>query len=161
MSADRPLDAAERTTIELVAGKKSSGEPVYEQIRVDVLGENRYRLVASPGLVLGIAAGDEIRPTGEGEFEVLSRGGNVAVQFYAQPQVGADVSALTHALQKLGGRLDGHEKYLWVFTVPVAAGFPAIEDALNAFQAKNPGSEWIYGNVYDPDDEETPLGWWE
>jgi hypothetical protein len=33
---------------------------------------------------------------------------------------------LTQALEELGGRLDGHEKNLWVFTVPLAAGFPAI-----------------------------------
>jgi hypothetical protein len=66
--------APERTTIELVAGKKSSGDPAFEEVLVDVVGEDVYRLVASPGLVLGVAAGDEIKVTG-GQFEVVSRGG--------------------------------------------------------------------------------------
>jgi uncharacterized protein DUF4265 len=152
--------APERTTIKLMAGKKSSGAPVYEEVLVDPLGDGLHRLVASPGLVLGVAAGDHIAVSGEGRFEVVSRGGNVAVQLYADPNIGADVSPLTSALANLGGRLDGHEKNLWVFTIPVSAGFPAIEAVFDAFQADNPGVEWYFGNVY-ADDGETPLGWWE
>jgi hypothetical protein len=147
-----------RTTILLAAGTKSSGEPMHEEVLVESLGQDRYRVAATPGLVLGIAAGDEIRSPGDGRFSVTSRGGNIAVQVYADPDVGADVRPLTRALERLGGRLDGHEKNLWVFTVPSEAGFPAIEEALNAFQADNPGLEWYYGNVYDTDGE-TPLGW--
>ena len=45
-------------------------------------------------------------------------------------------------------------------TVPVSAGFPAIEAVFNAWVAEHPGWEWSFGNVYDPADGVTPLGWW-
>jgi hypothetical protein len=42
----------------------------------------------------------------------------------------------------------------------VAAGFPAVEAAFNAFVAKHADAQWALGNVYDPADEATPLNWW-
>ncbi len=50
----------QRQTLDLRAGVKTSGEPVYEEVLVDGLGNRTYRLAASPGLVLGVAAGDVI-----------------------------------------------------------------------------------------------------
>jgi hypothetical protein len=39
-----------RTTIEVVAGRKTSGDRVFEEVLVDDLGNDRYRIVATPGL---------------------------------------------------------------------------------------------------------------
>jgi hypothetical protein len=50
-----------RATVVALAGLKSSGEPVMEELLVDVLEAGYWRLVASPGLILGIAAGDTFR----------------------------------------------------------------------------------------------------
>jgi hypothetical protein len=47
-------------TIELVAGTRTNGSTVTEEVRVAPLGEGRFRVLQSPGLVLGIAAGDAI-----------------------------------------------------------------------------------------------------
>ncbi|MFE9205110.1 hypothetical protein [Micromonospora sp. NPDC007230] len=44
-----------------------------------------------------------------------------------------------------------------VITVPAAAGFAAVEDAVNSWTAEQ-GCPWEYGNVYDEDGQ--PLGWW-
>ena len=72
------------TTINLVVGTNRDGRPFYESILVDVLGENRYRVAASPGLAQGMAAGDEIELTPDERlgYRILKRGGNVSVQFF-------------------------------------------------------------------------------
>lgn len=47
-----------------------------------------------------------------------------------------------------------------MFTIPVATGFRAVEAVFDGWVAEHPGWEWAYGNVYDPADGVTPLGWW-
>ena len=50
----------------------------FEPVHVERTGESKYRILYSPGLILGIAAGDEIELIeDQGRFEVSSRGGNV------------------------------------------------------------------------------------
>jgi hypothetical protein len=137
---------------------KTSGEPVYEEVLVDGLGDRTYRLAASPGLVLGIAAGDviELEAADESTFRILQRGGNLAVHVYSD----RDTARLAAELARLGGWLDGQVKNLTIFTVPVSAGFNEVERALNDFAQRERGTEWYYGNVYDPVDGTTPLNWW-
>jgi hypothetical protein len=48
-----------------------------------------------------------------------------------------------------------------VLTVPLAAGWDAIESSMNAAVERLGASSWLYGNVYDPSDGVTPLRWWE
>src|SRR5689334_5935927 len=69
----------QRTTIVALAGHKISGEPVTEEILVDDVGDGCWCLVASPGLVLGIAAGDIFRLGTDGVPIVVERGGNLAI----------------------------------------------------------------------------------
>ncbi len=57
-----------------------SGEPVYEQVTAEALADGRFRLLASPGLVLGTAAGDIIEVADDGTPMVVERGGNVATR---------------------------------------------------------------------------------
>lgn len=138
--------------IDLIAGAKSSGEAVYERLPARRLRGEDYELLASPMLVLGVAAGDRISIR-DGRFEVLERSGNVAVQVFGAPA--HVVASLREAMSGIGGKLDGQEPRAAVFTVPVSAGFEVIEETLNAA-----GVEWYYGNVY-ADDGVTPLGWWD
>jgi Domain of unknown function (DUF4265) len=72
------------STINLAVGANPDGTPFYESILVDVLGENRYRVVASPGLAEGMAANDEIElaPDEPLGYRILKRGGNISVQFF-------------------------------------------------------------------------------
>src|SRR5687768_3565039 len=114
-----------------------------QPVEVEDLGNDEYRVLHSPGLVEGIAAGDVIRlrDRSAGTFEVLRRGGNFAVKF-ARP--GAEdlqlaIAEITRALQPLGGRLDGATPHAAVWTVPAASGFPRVEAVMNAAVARTAG----------------------
>ncbi|HKT59019.1 MAG TPA: DUF4265 domain-containing protein [Gemmatimonadales bacterium] len=126
------------------------------------LGGGRYRLLASPGLVEGVAAGDELElapadPTG---YRMIRRGGQLCIWVYVPepPPVQTD-ERLSRAATSLGGYLDGGNTRLRILTVPVSAGFARVETELDAAVAELGGSSWTYGNVYDRQDR--PLGWWE
>ncbi len=147
-------------TIQILAATSSSGSPVYEEAVVEDAGEGRFRLMQSPGLALGVAAGDVFELFDDCRYHVVSRGGNVCIQVYLKEENPDIAPALMERLGSLGGRLDGRAKGLLVFTVGVSIGFPAIERALRATVDEFPKIEWYYGNVYDPADGVTPLNWW-
>lgn len=139
--------------------------PAEELLDVEELGPNRFRLRSSPGMVEGLGAEDEFEldenaPLG---FRVIRRGGNVVVWFYwpSEEMVrGPAALELQRAVEKIGGRLDGGGATHLVFTVPVRAGFPRIEDAFRRAETATPGATMMFGNVYDPGDGHTPLNWW-
>lgn len=137
------------------------GQPLKEPVHAEEIGGGAYRLLYTPGLVQGIAAGDEFRLVGaDGAFEVTRRGGNLAVQVFSQQPVAPLQAELVERVARLGGTLDGAIERGLAFTVPVSAGFPAVESIFDAWVAEHPGWEWYFGNVYDPVDGTTPLGWW-
>jgi hypothetical protein len=144
------------------------GRAVPENVLVERIGDNRFRLLYSPGLIQGIAAGDEfeLAPDEPHGYHLLKRGGNVCVQiFVGTDKVEKCRQTLIPLVDQLGGRLDGDAAFATlanlVFTIPVSAGFPAIERVMAIAQAIAPGCEWFYGNVYDPTDGVTPLNWWQ
>jgi|RhiMetdeSRZDD1v2_1073273.scaffolds.fasta_scaffold00066_34 hypothetical protein len=148
------------TTVNLVAATNPDGTPFYESVLVEHIGPQRYLVLASPGLLEGFAAGDEIElvPEQGSGYRVTKRGGNVCVQFFWN----ADESRpwLEPRVAALGGRLDGQTPGILVFTIPVTAGFPAIESIFYEADKRYPGCKWMYGNVYDPVDGVTQLNWW-
>lgn len=144
--------------MKVLAGKDSSGDPLFDQVLVDDLGQGRFKIVTTPILVPGVAAGDTVSFGKDGvTFKVLARGNNLAVHFYGGTEVMGDIS---ERITGIGGILHGQQGDLAVFTVPVRSGFPVIESALDAICAYHPGVEWCFGNVYDPRDGVTLLNWW-
>ena len=138
-----------------------SGEDMTEELAVEVLGSGTYRLLVPPALTYGLAAGDvfEIDP-GTLRPSVVRRAGNLTVWLYPGAAV-AEARGLAGEVAALGGVLEGSvpgERIL-IFTVPVAASFPAVEAVFDRFVERHPSAEWRYGNVY-ADDGVTPLGWW-
>jgi hypothetical protein len=133
----------------------------FEPVHAVELGEGRFRLLHSPGCVEGIAAGDEFGLLDEQEaIEVTRRSGNVAVRVFGTEPLAPLAEGLVRRVAELGGVLDGQIERGMVFTIPVAAGFPAIESVFNEFVSSHPGTEWLFGNVYDPTDGVTPLNRW-
>jgi hypothetical protein len=133
-----------------------------QPVPVEALGDGRFRVLHSPGLVEGIAAEDVIRITDErtGRFEVVERGGNLSIKVMGRSSVAELRARLERDLGALGGWCDGEIEIAAVFTVPVRAGFPAVESALRAALESHPGFEIYFGNVY-AEDGVTPLGWWK
>jgi hypothetical protein len=146
----------ERSTVVALAGHKSNGEPVREEMLVELDGDGSMRLLATPALVLGVAADDLISLNSAGEVTVVSRGRNLAVQVYADHE---EIGELISNFSTFGGRVDSRARGVTVFTVPVEVGFPCVESLLRRFVLEHPGAEWYYGNVYAADGI-TPLNWW-
>ena len=145
-----------QSAIDVFVQMGKSGRPVYEQLLVE--SERRgLRLLKSPGLVLGLAAGDLFEVDHQKAPRVIERGGNICVQVFSR-EPGLVEPLLTARFVEIGGRLDGRSHKELVYTVPVTAGFTAIEKALEQPDAV---IEWIYGNVFDPVDGVTPLDWWK
>jgi hypothetical protein len=136
-----------------------------EMLEVAAVPPDRWRLLHSPAFVDGLAGGDviELDSTLVEGFRLASRSRNVAViAVVADADDCASVAAreLRDALLALGGVFDGGPPRMLVFTVPLAAGFPAIESALREFQEDQGGATWWYGNVYERGDSTRPLDWW-
>jgi Domain of unknown function (DUF4265) len=150
-----------RTTASFLVGHNSVGKPVFEEVLVDRVTGGRLRIVASPGVALGAAAGDEVTMNSDGTFRVEKRGMNVAIQVYGRAEFADEVLP---ELRTLGGSFDGRATVgpntVTVFTVPYRATFVVIEGIFNGLQIRYPEMQWFFANVYDPIDNE-PLGWWD
>jgi hypothetical protein len=147
-------------TLNLFAGRRSDSSRVDEEVLVRSLGSRRFELLKSPGLVLGLAAGDVFELNDHDEFVVVTRGRNLCVQLFFMTEPEALAQEANRRLEPMGGRLDGRAVHQLVYTVPVAAGFESIEGALRDLITKFPQVTWYFGNVYDPKDGVTPLNWW-
>lgn len=143
----------------------ASGQRMGEELLpAEPLGPSRFRLLASPGLVEGVAAGDELEltPADLAGYRVLRRGGQLCIWVYVpEPPPTQTDARLSRAAATLGGYLDGGNVRLRILTVPVSAGFERVEAELNAAVADLRDSSWAYGNVYDPQNGDRPLGWWK
>ncbi len=139
----------------IVEGAKNAGtQPVPARRRYD----GTYEIPYTPGLVDGVAAGDVIRvlDVATGTFEVVRRGGNLAVKVFSTTDIGPYLEWIDDRLLVMGGRLDGRIDRAAALTIPISAGFPAVEqlmtEAADRFQV-----EWYFANVYD--DNGKPLSW--
>ncbi|WP_346838212.1 DUF4265 domain-containing protein [Microbulbifer sp. SAOS-129_SWC] len=147
--------------IELFAGTNADGEPVVERMQVRVNEDDSCQLVRSPAFIKGIASGDTIKVDREKQaFELLKRSGNLAVRVFCRNNSTALSDQLTPQLEKLGGELDMESPRLLVYSIHVSCGFANIEKILNSV-CDGANSVWYYGNVYDPQDGQTPLNWWQ
>ena len=145
---------------QLFAGARTDGSPAYEEVVVERLGTGRFKVMQSPGLVLGVAAGDVIDVSEDRRATVVERGGNLCIQIYTKGE-GAQIEPIVRErLEPLNGRLDGRSEQQLVFTVPASAGLAVVESAMTEVVRQFPKAEWYYGNVYDPVDGVTPLNWW-
>jgi hypothetical protein len=147
------------TSIHLLAGQRPDGQLIYETVFAKDLGDSCYQLTTSPVFARGAAKNDIIRLMPAGRFEVEQHNGNLCVRVLAKKNIDIIRQRLEAPLAVLGAELDYQNDRTLVYSIPVKAGFDPVEVALNqAIQ----GAEaiWLYANVYDPMDNETPLNWW-
>ncbi len=146
--------------IEMFAGHDPSGKPIAEKLQVQMDENDVATLVKSPAFVKGIARGDQMKLNrSSGQFELQQRSGNLCIRVFSKSAIAPIEEAITSELVKLGGDLDLETPRMLVYSIHVSCGFTAIESILDRF-VRPPESAWLYGNVYDPDDGQTPLNWW-
>ncbi len=132
---------------------------MHEPVHVESLGQNRFKLLFTPGLAYGIAADDVLEVADDGSYEVVIRGRNVAVRVFTEQAIAEIENELTAKVQaELGGRLDGKVLRGLAYTVPIETGFHSIEALFTDFMARTPDALWEYGNVYA--ENRAPLDWW-
>lgn len=148
---------------------RDAPRPGVEKVPARRVGDCEWELLCSPLYATEAAAGDTIRiiDPQTGEFAITKRGGNVCVHFYLSEREIDDeratssiASRLSSEVKAIGGRVDAQTPGLISLTIPVAAGFPAIEKVLKQAVGRHPGAQWEYSNVYDPATGD-PLRWWE
>lgn len=147
--------------IELFAGVGGDGKPMVEQLQVRELEDGTLQLVHSPAFAKGLASGDIVKKLSETlEFDLVQRSGNLSVRVFSRGDIQSLADQLTPELEKLGGELDRETPRMLVYSIHVSCGFAAIEAILNQYVGADGQSAWVYGNVYDPTDGQTPLNWW-
>ena len=148
--------------IELFAGMGAKGQPMVEKLQVRELESGEMQLVQSPAFVKGIASGDVIKCDAPNqEFEIVQRSGNLSIRVFSRDDISHYGDLLTPEIEKLGGELDIETPRMLVYSIHVSCGFSTIEDLLNQHVGQDGKSAWLYGNVYDPIDGQTPLNWWQ
>ncbi len=112
--------------------------------------DEEYQVDGSPGLAYGFAAGDRIRLRSDGTFDVVARGGNLCLHLYPEARPSdVSVDALIAAVDELRGLVEmPSDRRFVVITVPISAGFPAVESTVSSWAAQQ-GCIWEFGNVYD------------
>jgi Domain of unknown function (DUF4265) len=119
------------------------------------------RLLHSPARVSGLAAGDviELDTSRVAGFRVMRRGGNLAVvlRLPTEELKGQAGKALEAEVASMSGVCESSVDDSLVFTVPSAAGIPAVEAFFNRARDRFRGSEWHFNNAYGPDGR--PLDW--
>ncbi|MEM7283692.1 MAG: DUF4265 domain-containing protein [Pseudomonadota bacterium] len=154
-------------TIELpfLAGLNNDGQPVFESLQAEFLPQDssRVRLLRSPLFARNLAAGDTLRLINPdaAEYELERRSGNLCVRLFRREGVDEVDNFLTPAIEKLGGERDLGEESAIVYSIHVSIGFNTIEQLFDKACQKFSGTVWYYGNVYDPEDGETPMHWWD
>jgi hypothetical protein len=146
-------------TISVVAEVNADGRVVREEVPVEPVDRGRFRALCTPGIAHGFAADDIIEVDAEGTARTRERAGNVGVQIYVAEHDDEEVLRVIEGAEALGGWLDGLDpERLIVLTIPVTAGFAAIEALVEGHAART-RSEWVYSNVY-AEDGVSPLEWW-
>ena len=93
------------TTIRLLVEVRNE-KPAYEQVHVEDRGAGTYRLLQSPGFVLGLAADDVFELEPGGTFKLLRRGGNISIQMFSNDPVERAGRMADHS-ERLAGRDEG------------------------------------------------------
>ena len=159
MSTDSTHQATENK-LPVVAGRDRTGSVIVEELQVQALDDQQYRLLVSPAFANNLAKGDTFILTGAGEYRVIERSGNLCVRVLSREGINSIKEKILAEVEKLGGQLDLETARQLVFSIHYSCGFQAIETLFDRFVPSNEASFWHYSNVYS-EDGKTPLNWWK
>jgi hypothetical protein len=148
---------------EHVVASVGPGDDATEELCVEALEPDVYRLLVPPLLTLGIAPGDEFRiDQATGRPEVIRHSGLLVIWVYPRDTDPQHVASLADSVIAMGGTFVGGPDHgrIVVFTAPVGVGFAKLEALFDEFVCAHARTEWLFGNVY-ADDGVTPLRWWD
>ena len=153
-----------QTELPFLAGIDEEGEPIFESLSVTVVDEKQalVSLLRSPLFARNLASGDRVKVlnSATAEYQLEERSGNLSIRVFCKEDINPLAESLTPALEKIDGTLDLQHERALVYSIHYSIGFPEIEDTLNDALEDYPYAVWYYGNVYDPEDGATPIGWW-
>ena len=153
-----------QTELPFLAGVDDEGEPIFESLSVTAVDEEQglVRLLRSPLFARNLASGDRIKVinAATAEYRLEERSGNLSIRVFSKEDIDPLAETLTPALEKIDGALDLRHERALVYSIHYSIGFQEIEDTLNDALKDYPYAVWYYGNVYDPEDGTTPIGWW-
>ena len=152
------------TTIKVFAGRSPTGI-VQEELLVLPIGENKFKLLKSPGLAMDMAKDDIIELVSEESPPLVQkRGGNFCIHVYSDFMPTSEIEKLEKlVVENLRGSLDGIYEGNLTFSVPSSAGVERIKNSFDEFTRRT-GIQWYYSNIYkNPQNssDETLLNWWE
>ena len=147
-------------SVHLMAGQRPDGQLIFEKVFANNIGDGCYQLTTSPVFARGAAKNDVIRLLTAGRFEVEQHNGNLCVRVLAKHNIALIQQRLAPLLKPLDAELDYQNERTLVYSINVKMGFDAIEEAMNEVITDSHQAMWLYANVYDPLDGETPLNWW-
>lgn len=137
---------------------------VSELVEVEQIEGARFKIVCPPTMVEGLASGDviEVDEQQVAGFKVVEHSGLITIWLFFESAKQRDENTANplfeELLMPLDGRLDSLAKQSAIFSIPVSAGFHAIEQVFDRLCASLPGAGWMYGNVWGGDNQ--PLNWW-
>jgi hypothetical protein len=149
----------DHVSIQVLADHRKDGTPFYELLDMEQ-ESGGFRVMRSPAFVQGIAAGDLVTVDEYGSTTVLERGGNLCIQVMALNPTPEFLAAVADSMNRMGAVQDGFGPKVFVFTAPISIGFAVLEAELERVVSPAEDAEWLWGNVFDPQDGHTPLNWW-
>jgi hypothetical protein len=138
-------------SIDLVDNAEDGERPGAENVLVEYLSDNLFKVVRSPGIVSRLAAGDIFRLTDDqGHYELVSRCGNNCVQVYVRtdglPELRDFMSCRVRTLRGwLDGTLSLKRNALVVYTFPPSVSFEELESLRCETMGAFPDVNWLYG----------------
>lgn len=152
-------------TLSIYAGKTSSGKTRLEEVLVECIDGNIYKLLSAPGLALNLAKGDTFEFINSDEpVKIICRGGNFNIHIYEANLTLEDYEDFkSELLDYLGGTIDGLSGNNMAITVPSAQGIQNIKSFFINFSQLS-GNNWSFTNIYknyEDFEDETLLDWWD
>lgn len=153
------------STLNIYAGKTSSGNTRVEEVLVEYINENIYKLQSAPGLALNLAKGDVFEFFNSDEpVKVIYRGGNFNIHIYEANLTLEDYEDFkSELLDYLEGTIDGLSGNNMAITVPSIQGIQKINSFFINFSQIS-GNNWSFTNIYrnyEDFEDETLLDWWD